>query len=494
MERIRRNAWKLAAQSHIFKDKMDQSISDKKIGSLKFFANPPKLQHFPFDSFAQGFWVIGPDVETLDSKPKTLFSIPNYNTDDLLLQTCFPSDTLECKIINDPKKFIQNVMDDVINSVHFFILYFPQAKFAPFYYCAKYQANHLKLPSFAHNLTFDQICERISLDKLPTFEVCLVVRANQPDHSLYLDFLWNVILSENYGRHELRSFFESYTNTKDYNKTKAEIDVSKLSWPSTQRDQMKTLLNKVIRMTFAKDQETFSFKEFSYPKLSYTREVASRIDYNLAKFALKSFLFNFTKEGIIKVFQCLFLEKTMIVFSKDIQLLSLFIISLNLSIFPLQIEISTLPLLPNAYQFLINTDEKKIIGITSPLQHEIKNCLYIQLAHNSVEIDSTYSDVFPEIPRSDKILECFDEFFYDEDEEEKGKRTLDLISGIVSGLTLPVENCISSVDGKIVFDKEKYKSYYIINEEKSEFIEQFAETMMLKHYVDSLGTKIIDNL
>lgn len=464
---------------------MDSNNSSKDSPPDEIIASltPKILYNYEFDNIVQGFYVMGPDPLDLKSKPKILYSCPSNCPEDILLSYCFPSEANDTSILNDPEKFIQHTITEPIQrEMQFFVIYCPYAKFAPYFFCCKYRANLFNMPTFSHNLSFDQMFEYSQLTNLPTFDICLAIRVHQPNHDLFLGLLEWILRCESFGRAQaITTFMENYSNIKDYESTKKQFPVSD-AWPEEHRKSMFTLINKLFRTKFTQSTENFDFSHESFPKLQWSRQYFGRQNYQLTVFSLNGVLKILSIDTFLTFLTSLLLEKRIIISSSNITSVSLIILAANLMIYPLKLSVPTFSVIPISKFEKLKEKKSFVVGITEELTDIPDDCLYINVHGEESSMKSSFSEEIPKLPEIEKIKQNLeDNLWFDADKKRNVAcaQLLDFLTGYIRGILMPVEDCF---DENFDFELETFESFFM--EESKPFIDSLIKTKIFKNYVD----------
>lgn len=446
------------------------------------------------NSFVQGFYVIGPDLDSESKNPKTLFAFPDSAPDQELIDACFPTEEVFKTKLNDPEKFRQHVISDPIQrDIHYFIAYTQHPNFAPYYFCAKFQANLFNMPTFAHNLNFEDIFRRSPIDSLPSFEICLAVRTSHPYYDLYFGVLEWIIRSEQFTRTNISDFVDSYIAFKDYDKAledqkskNAEFEKS-MKWPNKTREIMKKIINDEMKKVFRGSSTEFTIKIGSFPEYTWRRTIQERDDYQLTLFAMSPIWTCFSIGDFLTYLSAILLEKSIIIYSPDPTFSSFLVVASTLMFNPLHVTLPIITALPRSRKSALFDGKPKIVGIVEPLDEaEIPpNVVYINANNNDSNITITYEDSIPALPRADAMTEYLENgswYNYDEKSNVVCAQILDTVSMFLKGLLMPIEDSFRpGPDGALAFQPELYISFFL--DDGQPFAEEFLKTNMLEPFI-----------
>ena len=446
---------------------------------------------FNSDALAYGFYILGADPNSESTEPKLLYSYPNRKSAGTLLKFCFPNDTVNRISINDPQKYRQHLLTEpIVTDLQYFIIYCPFVEYAPYFFCAKYQANSFTMPSFAHKLGLKELFEQSPIDSLKQFDIIVAIRAASPYYDLYMGIIEWLLRCDTFLRQEITELVDSYINLKNYDDALKEVN-KEIGWPQTGRDKVTALLQQTIRRTFHLTTKEVKIESVGLPIMSWTKPPYQRSDFSLSVFSLNPILSAFDINLFITFFEGLLLEKNIIVYSSSISLGSIIILAANLIVYPLRLCVDSITSLPDSERDLLKDDKPKVVGISTPLKpDEIpKNTIYISANENESTIQTTFEEEMPEFPRQDDLIVFFENGFWFEYDNQKTaacKGVVSTLHGVMKDFLLPLEDALepNDKDDSFSFNKEKYLSFFM--EESKPFVEQFLNTQMMNSYIAQL--------
>ncbi|OHT03046.1 hypothetical protein TRFO_29665 [Tritrichomonas foetus] len=447
-----------------------------------------------FDTLFESLFLIGSFPWENEDDKRILFKYPSINeNDNSIVPFCFPTDNnFFIEKIHSNEFYKTHLIDD--NNIHnskFFPLYFPSDEDSPYVFCLSFYASIFNLPSFIDEFEFSDALSYFKKDgHLIHSRLCLCVKTKLPFHSLFHSFLIWILRCEIIGRMTV------FADVCDFFATNS-FDISNNFWPLQHKNELLTILMNFSAYPVPFPNETLVIDKRPFPPFSWKRPDDSMTIFPIAKIASIHLLSNINIDNFKKLFFSVLLEKTIIIYSKDIEDISWLILTLHYLIRPLKWVSVSVSLLPKQLYELLDAPNPIIAGVTDNLFDLSNSASKFDDTKDETNINPTnfffydtqkqhilYNYEIPLAPQesifSDDISRCWKS-------STSFTSILTLSNHFVSTILKVIDSCIMSNISDIenpssIFMEELFLQNFPIQERP--FLSLMASTQMFQFFVE----------
>ena len=380
---------------------------------LSISSQPEKIEIFIHRIFFSG---ISP-WENENTPPHLFYLIPfDSKLFDPVSQFCFPHGAkfMKQKINSSAELINQCLTQPIIDDIEFFTLYFPSIIDYPYFYCCRFMGNQFTMPTISHDLGIEEIFSLIENKEIPTSQMCICIQTNSKEQMLYYKFIMWMLECEKIGKYSispiLDSFYLKIQNDQEFNLM--DFEQYKCLWPQKHREAFSALLAENLFSFIPNKGESIIIDKPPFPRFEWTRislyPDEDNDDLTLSLPSLKQVLSNFSPQHLdifISLINSLLLEDIIVIYSKNIQLVTSAILLCHFLIKPLKWVNPSISLLPDSAVDIFESPLSYIVGIDKIIpqiknddvvffnldEKDPKNCVKINKKKNIISFPSVFN-------------------------------------------------------------------------------------------------------
>ena len=416
------------------------------------------------------------------------YTIPFDSTlTDPISSICFPHEAIvKKKKINSNSEFILNVIDSPNNDeLEFFCLYLPSRIEAPYFYCCKFKGNPFTMPTLSHELNLEDIFDLCQSNLIPISDMCISIQSKFPNHELYYNLLKWIIQCEKIGKFPLTNFIDIYLQKLDYFTSLQDetlIDSPENIWPNKHRLALSTLMGIIIKKPIPDIGYYFNIDIPPFPKFSWFRSNNfNKIDLLFSLNNLEKLISKINIKTYLQILTSLLLEKTILVYSKNINILTSIITTFHYLIKPLNWVSATIPILPDKLIDLLDSPSPTLIGIDW-----IPNDISDNIVFFDVENSILYNPPNYLTPFNNILMDRLNEYWNNLNIESL-KWILNLTNFSIKELIAPIKVSINTDFSQTDNTGSRFLlELYLKNflQEFRPFILKFSQTQLLQFHIE----------
>jgi hypothetical protein len=345
-----------------------------------------------FEKLVDQFFVIGgyPWEET--SSSRVLYSFPNTDAGGEYIPFCFPQGrrTIVKTYLSRADLFNSVFSGEELMSSSRMTLYSSGNSRSPFLFCFKYMVSPITFPMIASDVSLIEILSTVKDLTVPLTEICLAVKAKLPFDTLFNSIAAWIVECERIARLEMAPFFDSVL----MGGSSLKLDVI------VHRERFTRVLSAGLSQAAPDRNESVEIDVSPYPPFRWTRPGSVCSYFSLARRCFYSLLSNLSPANFVKLFSCVVLEKSVIVFHDDPETVTHMILALHYMIRPLRWVGGSVSILPDSLMDLVSAPSAVLIGTAFPLELCGVDVVYVDTQHNDIQVGSRT----PEYPRSQAML------------------------------------------------------------------------------------------
>lgn len=445
------------------------------------------------DSIIQGIYMIGSLPWEEDHHPHLLFSLPEGDQESgSLVSFCIDKSDVKSQVpIDSKEKFMSEILGEINDDqIEFFTLYFPTFTNSPYYYCAKFTANSFTIPLLCHGRKMDALFNSVTNNSLPTTRICIAIRSKFPYPDLYFNFIKYFLKCELLGRKKISNLLEMFYQTGEFkeavNQYRKSYDLKTLlsDWPYSFRNLMTELVGIALAKRFGEEHKQITIEHQKLDKFIWNHPTIDPPIDNFILFSIQSILRYLTPEQFLQMFSAIVLEKKIIIYGKNREIITNIVNSIHYIISPFSISIPILSILPSNTSEILNSHSPMIMGSSRKPVDKSGLFFLVDLEDKSVILP----ELFLLFPRYEQILSSLTDVWdlYAENASHAALTIRDITNGLMKDFDEALSFSITVDYNEIYqrsanFHPEIFVSYFLAND--ISFIKEFLNTIYVQNYI-----------
>ena len=416
-------------------DNPDAFFSLKLASSFRRKASGDRINHIPIndsyftapslldekEEFIHRIYFTGVSPwESEGTSPHLFFTIPfDPSLFDPVTHFCFPHGAKfqSDDIISSPQFINECLTKPTTDDLQFFTLYFPNIQDYPYFYCCKFMGNPFSMPTISNELDLEDIFSLCEKKQIPNTEMCICIQSNFPDQNLYYNFIKWLLECEKIGKYTIAHLFDTfYLNIQNKESTEnIDFALYNESWPSKHRESLLALLGNVIFHSLPKIGESLIVDKPPFPKFEWKKEqifaTSNKRDLNLSLCCMKHFMSSFCCNNVntyITLLSSLILEKKVVLYSKNVPLLTDAILVCHFMLQPLKWVNPSVSLLPDSVVDIFDSPSAILVGVDTVFDEiPFESVVFFDLDSKEIKIGKNKIIHFPKSMNLQEKLQIY---------------------------------------------------------------------------------------
>ena len=412
-----------------------------------------------FDVLVKGFSVIGTLPWDEKKRPRFLYHHSLVcEPDPVFVSFCFPKEEdvkAETRCVSKLALLKEFISDEHLTSAEFVPLYFPQDDGLRFAFCMRIAVNELSCPAFCHDLSLPQILEKIDRGNgqvsLTTTTIVLVMRCKVPYLDGVSELMKWMIKSELVSKMMVCDQIDDYIHS-------SVVPQGEGFWPNQHRDTMKSIVSRLLQSVTPDPGQEFELDFQPFPLFRWARPSVQEHPYISLGRQLMHKLITFMDCGFfIRVFTEVMLEKTVVIYSKNMQWETETVLCLQVLLRPFVWILASISCLPQSLSDMVYSPNPVLIGTTFLLENVDDDCIvYADLDTNTI------------VPKARSDIEVSKSFI----DDVKANWTPEKADNLYESIKTYMEHVAHILDRSIVTDFS----------DKNDVSSRFLENIFLGHF------------
>ena len=347
-----------------------------------------------FDVLVKGFSVIGTLPWDEEKTPRFLYHHSLVcEPDPVFVSFCFPKEEdvkFETRCVSKLALLKEFISDENLASAEFIPLYFPQDDGVRFAFCMRIAVNELSCPAFCHDLSLPQILEKIDKGNgqvsLTTTTIVLVMRCKVPYLDGVSELMKWIMKSELVSKMMVCDQIDDYIHS-------SVVPQGERFWPNQHRDTMKAIVSRLLQSVTPDPGQVFELDFEPFPVFRWARPSVQEHPYiSLGRQLMHKLVAFMDCELFIRVFTEVMLEKTVIIYSNNMQWETQTVLCLQVLLRPFVWMLASISCLPKSVADMVYSPNPVLIGTTFPVENiDDDGIVYADLDANTI-VPNTRSD------------------------------------------------------------------------------------------------------
>lgn len=403
---------------------------------------------------------------------------------DPISRFLFPHGCRHGKLLfKSPSDFINSIMSiPYEKDLEFMTLYFPTIEDGPFFHCCKFVGTPFSIPTISHELNIEDIFSLIQNNAMPICDMAICVQSMYKDATMFHDFIKWYLECERIGKLAITPFLELFMESKSLTSQSINSlfgpDADKV-WPNIHRTKILAFLPCIGFTLLPTIGEEFVIDYEPFPPFKWTRKAGIEGDDKFIANCIQ-FLTTIYKPSIfVHILSALITENNFLVYSESQRLICNTVIALHGMLLPLNWVSTSISLLPDGLEDLLESPAPFIVGVDKKLKKLPPNTVILNIDKKTADIPTS----IVKMPQYNEMVERLKPLFKEQKIEEIMGYTSQAIKELIGPIRPSIMTDISDKDHPgSRFVKELFLKNFPVASRK--FVDTMTTTQMIQFYIE----------